>query len=154
MINIAHIHPMLVHFPIVLFFIAVGVELIVLIRGGDLIGQQCLPRIALSALVLAALAAIVAASFGDMAFDKAIDLGFPRPPLEEHEELGFTTMWFFIGLSVLHVLALWRKIPLSGAKGWVIFALGLIGIGILLVTAYHGGELVYRFGVNVLPVKP
>ena len=99
MINIAHIHPMLVHFPIVLFFIAVGVELIVLIRGGDLIGQQCLPRIALSALVLAALAAIVAASFGDMAFDKAIDLGFPRPPLEEHEELGFTTMWFFIGLS-------------------------------------------------------
>ena len=34
MINIAHIHPMLVHFPIVLFLLAVAIDFLVLLKGG------------------------------------------------------------------------------------------------------------------------
>jgi uncharacterized membrane protein len=34
------------------------------------------------------------------------------------------------------------------------FVLSLVGVVLVLVTAYYGGDLVYRIGVNVAPVKP
>lgn len=153
MIDIAHIHPMIVHFPVVFFLTAVGLELIVLARKGDLAARQCLSNTALAALVLAAVAAVVAATFGDMALDKAAGKGFPKGPLEEHEDWGMTTMTYFIIFALVQLVAWWRRIPLSGNRGWVMFALGVIGIGILIATAYHGGELVYHLGVNVDAVK-
>lgn len=154
MINIAHIHPMIVHFPIVLFLLAVGLQFLVLVRGENLAANRCLSNVALSALLLGALAAVVAAIFGDMALDKAVQLGFPKTPLEIHEELGLSTMWYFLALSAVHLFARWRQWPLAGGKGWILFVIGLGGIVLLLITAYHGGELVYRYGVNVQPVKP
>lgn len=153
MIDIAHVHPMIVHFPIVFFITALGLELIVLARKGDLAARQCLSNTALAALVLAALAAIAAASFGDMALDKALDRGFPKGPLEEHEDFGMTTMWYFAVLAVVQLVAWWRRTPLSGGRGWALFAVGLVGFGLLIATAYHGGDLVYRLGVNVAAVK-
>lgn len=153
MIDIAHIHPMIVHFPIVFFVTALGLELIVLGRRGDLTARQCLSNTALAALVLAALAAVVAASFGDMALDKAVDRGFAKGPLEEHEDLGMTTMFYFCVLALVQLVAWWRRIPLSGSRGVIFFVLGLIGFAILITTAYHGGDLVYRLGVNVEAVK-
>lgn len=154
MIDIAHIHPMLVHFPIVLLLCAVATQFLVLSRAGDLAAHRCLANVALALLLLGAVAAAAAAVFGDIALDKAINLGFPKAPLEEHEELGLTTMWLFIALSVITLLAWWRGFALRGGKGWLLFAIGLVGIALLLITAYHGGDLVYRIGVNVLPVKP
>jgi uncharacterized membrane protein len=153
MIDINHVHPMVVHFPIVLFLTAVAVEAIVLVRGGDLAARQCLPGLALAALVLGAVAAMVAASFGDIALDAAADKGFPKNPLEEHADLGMTTVVFFGALALVQITAWWRRIPLAGGRGWIVFAVGVVGIAILLDTAYHGGELVYHYGVNVDAVK-
>jgi len=154
MIDLAHIHPMLVHFPIVLLLIVVAVDFVALRRGDDLAGNQTLPSIALVLLVLGTLTAIAASSFGDIAMDEAISKGFLKPPLEEHEELGFATMWIFIGLALLRLIA-WRvHFPLTAWRGWVLFAAGVVGAGVLLVTAYHGGHLVYGLGVNVAPVHP
>ncbi len=154
MIDIAHIHPMIVHFPIVLFMCAVALQFLVLVRGGDLAEHRCLANVALATLLLGAAAAIVAAIFGDIALDHAAALGFAKAPMEDHADLGLTTMWFFIGLSAVFLFAWWRRISLVGGKGWILFFLGLVGIVLLIVTAYHGGDLVYRIGVNVLPVKP
>ncbi|VAW73005.1 hypothetical protein MNBD_GAMMA14-442 [hydrothermal vent metagenome] len=154
MIDIAHVHPMLVHFPIVLFLLAVAIDFFVLIRKGDLASKDCLPTIGLSALLLAALAAIAAATFGDIALDKAVELGFGKAPLEQHEELGLTTLWIMIGLAVWQVMARWRGMRLNASTGWIFFAISLVGTGTLLTAAYFGGELVYNLGVNVAPVQP
>lgn len=154
MINIAHIHPMLVHFPIVLILLTVGLEFLVLVRRGDLTAHRCLSNVTLATLVLAALAAIAAAVFGDIALDHAAELGYPKGPMEEHGALGFSTMWFFIVYAVLYLLAWWRRFSLAGGKGWIMFLIGVVGVILMLVTAYHGGDLVYRLGINVLPVKP
>jgi len=154
MIDLAHIHPMLVHFPIVLLLIVVAVDFVALRRNDDLAGNQTLPNIALVVLVIGALAAIAAASFGDIAMDEAIDKGFSKVSLEEHEDLGFTTMWIFIGLTVARLVA-WRvHFSLTAWRGWTLFIAGVVGAGILLLTAYHGGHLVYELGVNVTPVHP
>ncbi len=154
MIDVAHIHPMLVHFPIVLFLLAVAIEFIVLLKKGDLAAKDCLSTAALVALLLAALAAIAAASFGDIALDKAVELGFDKAPLEQHEELGFTTLWILTGLALWQTFARWRGLRLNAVMGWTFFAVSLVGIGVLLTAAYFGGELVYSLGVNVAPVHP
>ncbi len=154
MIDITHIHPMLVHFPIVLFLLAVAIDFLVLLKKGDLTSKDCLPSAGLVSLFLAALAAIVAATFGDIALDKAVELGFKVAPLERHANLGFTTLLILISLTLWQIVARWRGLRLDAGKGWAFFTLSLLGIGILLTTAYFGGELVYGLGVNVAPVHP
>lgn len=154
MIDLAHVHPMLVHFPIVLFLLGAAVEFIALARRADLAGRGCLANSGLALIVLAALAAIVTAFFGDVAFEHAVSLGFPKAPLERHEGFGYTTMWFFVVYAALHLLAWWRRFPLAGGRGWLWFIVSLAGVALVLVTAYFGGDLVYRVGVNVSPVTP
>ena len=154
MISLEHIHPMLVHFPVVLLLLAVLIDLIALSKKSDLAARSCLATTGFYALLLAALTAIAAATFGDIALDKAIEIGFDKAPLEEHEELGFTTLWMLLGLACWQLLARWRHMQLRGTTGWLFFAVALAASGVLLTAAYHGGELVYGLGVNVAPVHP
>ena len=154
MVSIALIHPMLVHFPIVLLITAVVMDIIVLLIKKDLADRQGLALIALSALLLGILSAGVAAIFGDLALDKAVSLGFPNGPLETHETLALITIAVFSFHGLLRILAVWRRYPLRGIIGWISALPGMVG-GVLLITAaYYGGELVYHLGVNVAPVLP
>jgi uncharacterized membrane protein len=154
MIDLYHIHPMLVHFPIVLFLLGAAIQLIALARRTDLSGRSCLANGAFSIFVLAAIAAAVTAFFGDVAFDHAVSLGFPQAPLDRHAIFGYTTMWFFIVYAAFYLFAWWRHVPLAGGRGWLWFVATLVGVALVLVTAYFGGDLVYRIGVNVAPVTP
>ena len=154
MISIALIHPMLVHFPIVLLITAVVMDIILLLIKKDLADRQCLPLISLSALLLGTLSAGLAAIFGDMALDRAISLGFPGGPLETHETMALITIAVFTLYCLLRLLALWRRYPLQGFSGWISALPGMVGLVLLIATAYYGGELVYHFGVNVAAVTP
>jgi uncharacterized membrane protein len=154
MIDLYHIHPMLVHFPIVLFLLGCALEFIALARRTDLAGRGCLANATLATMVLAAVAACVTAFFGDVAFDHAVAIGFPHAPLDRHALLGYTTMWFFIVYAAFYLFAWWRHVRLGGGRGWLWFVVSLAGVALVLVTAYFGGDLVYRIGVNVAPVTP
>ena len=149
MISIAMVHPMLVHFPIVLLITACSLDIIVLLIKKDLANRQCLPLVALSVLLLGTMSAGIAAIFGDIALDKAISLGFPRGPLETHETLALITIAVFSVHCLLRPLALWRRYPLRAFIGWISALPGMVGAVLLIFTAYYGGELVYHFGVNV-----
>ena len=152
MISFAIIHPMLVHFPIVFLITAVAADIILLLTKKDLAGRQCLPMIGLSALLLGTLSAGLAAIFGDIALDQAVSLGFPGGPLEIHETLALITIAVFSLQCLLRLLALWRRHPLRGFIGWSSALPGMVGVVLLIFTAYYGGELVYHFGVNVAAV--
>jgi len=154
MIDVVHIHPMLVHFPIVLYLLAVGLQFLVLLRHGDLGANSCLADSALGALLLAAAAAAVAAFFGDIALDHAVELGFPLSPLQTHASLGIVTMSLMLLLGVVHLAARWFNWNLAKGRGWGLWVIALAGVVLLIVTAYHGGDLVYRIGVNVKAITP
>lgn len=154
MISISLIHPMLVHFPIVFLTVAVAMDIIGLSIKKNLADREGLPLISLSALLLGTLSAGIAAIFGDMAFDRAVSLGFSAGPIEVHETLALITIAVFSLYCLLRLLAVWRRYSLSGLVGWLSAMLGMLGVVLLITTAYYGGELVYHFGVNVAPVIP
>jgi uncharacterized membrane protein len=149
MIPITEIHPMLVHFPIVLWMCAEVMAVIILLRGGDLSARQHWPLTAFYALLGGTLFACLAAFFGDIALDHAVAAGFPTHPLEIHQAFALTTLGIFGLHTILRLLAIWRRYALAGIRGWLAELPGLIGIVLLIITAYFGGELVYHFGVNV-----
>lgn len=110
--------------------------------------------IALSALALGTGSAGIAAIFGDIVLDKAISLGFRSGPLETHETLALITIAVFSFNCLLRLLAVWRRYPLRSWIGWLSALPGMVGLVLLVFTAYYGGELVYHFGINVLTVSP
>jgi uncharacterized membrane protein len=140
---------MLVHFPIVLWMCAEVIAVAVLLRGGDLSARQHGSLTAFYALLAGTLFAGLAAFFGDIALDHAVAAGFPTGPLEIHETFALTTLGIFILHAILRLLAIWRRYALTGIRGWLAELPGLIGIVLLICTAYLGGELVYHLGVNV-----
>ena len=149
MIPITEVHPMLVHFPIVLWICAEVMAVIILLRGGDLSARQHWPLTAFYALLGGTLFACLAAFFGDIALDHAVAAGFPTHPLEIHQAFALTTLGIFGLHAILRLLAIWRRYALAGLRGWMAELPGLIGIVLLIFTAYYGGELVYHLGVNV-----
>jgi uncharacterized membrane protein len=149
MIPITEIHPMLVHFPIVFWISAETIAVIVLLRGGDLSVRQRWPAVALYSLLAGTAFACVAALFGDIALDNAVAAGFTPGPMETHEAAAVTTLIIFGLHTALRILAIWRKYPLAGVRGWLAEMPGLVGIAGLMTTAYLGGQLVYHMGVNV-----
>jgi len=154
MLDLAHIHPMLVHFPIVLFLMVVSFDAVSLVRGQNLAARQGVPFAAMAILGAGIVLAAATAIFGDIALDAAVAKGFPEAPLERHELFGMATFWIFLGLGILRYLSAWRGISLAGQRGALYLALSLVAVAVLLTAAYFGGQLVYDLGVNVLPVHP
>ena len=152
--SIALIHPMLVHFPIVLLITAVVMDILALSIKKNLADRKGLPMTALAALLMGILTAGIAAIFGDIASDKAVSLGFPTGPLETHETLALITIAIFSIYGLLRILAVWRRYTLRGITGWIAALPGMAGFILLIATAYYGGELVYHFGVNEAAALP
>ncbi len=148
MIDLAHVHPMLVHFPLVLLPLAAALYAWTLLRGGNPFDRSCASKNLLGLLWLAALSALAAAAMGDVALDIAIDKGVPDAQLEDHEDLGFLTAWASLGLVVLQSWFYARKSESSGL-GWLMMLATLGMMGLVLTTAFFGGHLVYDLGVNV-----
>ena len=148
MIPIFEIHPMLVHFPIVLWLCAEAIAVTVLLSGGDLGARQHWPLTAFYALLAGTLFAALAAFFGDIALDHAVAAGFQAAPLETHEAFAVSTLVIFSLHSFLRLLAVWRRYVLTGIRGWMAELPGLVGIA--RKGPYRNFKsLVYNLGVNV-----
>jgi len=151
MINIAHIHPMLVHFPLALLPVALGAQLLALVKGQGLFDHRSLSSMGLSLILIAAIMAVAASFFGDIALDKAISIGVPLSLMENHEELGTLSA---VLLAVLATAEIWfyRKININRTLNIGFLIAGFVVLLLILTTAWFGGQLVYEHGVNVTPV--
>ena len=149
MIAVEYIHPMLVHFPIVLALLLAGVDLLAWLGGRPIGGRGGLAAASCALAVLAGIAAIATYAAGDAAMDIAIDKGFPEALIETHEGLGTTAA---ILLAAWALLRAWLWLRDRRLGGFMRFALVLAEAGLaglVVVTAYFGGGLVYEHGVNV-----
>jgi len=144
------IHPIVVHFPIALLCASVAFDALASRwpTGG-------LRETSLYTLLAGVMAAGLAVVTGGMEEDLAKRAGAPESVLELHEGLGQVTLVIFVVLLGLRLAMQW---------GWLkeirslTLGLGAIGIVILGLTGYWGGELVYVYGIGVktvmAPVTP
>ncbi|TKB34714.1 MAG: DUF2231 domain-containing protein [Nitrospira sp.] len=140
------IHPIVVHFPIALLCASVAFDALSLRwpTGG-------LRETSLYTLLAGVMAAGVAVVTGGMEEDLAKRAGAPESVLELHESLGQVTLVIFVVLLGLR---------LAMQLGWLkeiralSLGLGAIGIVILSLAGYWGGDLVYTYGIGVKAVMP
>ena len=149
MLSAAHIHPMLVHFPIVFVLTLAVLDVAATIAGKSVTGRSALGNASTALAVLAALFAIVTYAFGDMALDIAESTGWSSETAEIHEHLGMATTAVLVVWAAVRLFAWLRNARLPGWARTMVPLVELGGAAAVVVTAYFGGQLVYNLGVNV-----
>lgn len=140
------LHPIIVHFPIALLVTGFLVEL-----AGAILRRAWLTNAGLLFLVIGTLGTVAAARSGEAAEHEIVETEAIAPTLEEHEEGGKRTMWYFLALTAVRGTLAWRR-RFTPIVRWVFLLLWAAGLFLLAETAYHGGELVYEHGAGVAAV--
>lgn len=149
MIPIQHLHPMIVHFPIVLVLLVAAFELVATLMGKTVTGRTASGNLAVGAIVLAALASIVAIYLGDVALSYAEAAGFESGIAEIHESLGKVVAIAASIWALLRVILWWRDVRLTRPLAYLMPVVSIAGSVLIAWTAYFGGQLVFDLGVNV-----
>lgn len=149
MVPVQHIHPMLVHFPIVLIFLLAGFDLVATFLGYSVTGRTATGNASAGLAVLAALAAIATYYFGGLALDFAEAGGFSSDVAEIHESLGGMVAIAFTVWALIRAFLWFRDIRIARPVAFVFPLVAIAGVGLVVVTASYGGQLVFNLGVNV-----
>ena len=141
-----NLHPLVVHFPIALFLVGFVIDAL-----SWLLKNETLKRAGLIMVLLGALTAIPAVVTG-LAIEETIEaqieaLSGAEAALEAHEELAIPTTVVLLGAALLRLGLVVR--PRLRALLALYLAVGAVGLGMLAVTGYRGGELVYRYGAGI-----
>jgi len=142
MIDITHIHPMLVHFPIALLIAGLFSDIL-----GLFVKKEFFTRAGFYLLILGTLGAIAAVITGLMAGD-GIESGPLKDAVEMHEDAGLLTLWLAVITSAFRIILVMLKKYQGGLK---MLALVLFLATVLSVarTGFYGGELVYKHAAGV-----
>ena len=143
---IPNLHPLMVHFPMALVSLSAFFHLGALaMRGKPDCATHC-AVLAHSTLWLGAIATIPAVLFGWQAFNSVHHDDASRAAMLVHRSWALST------LAVLAALAtwdIWRSKVTARPVWW--FTTAVVGAwAMVAVTAWHGGELVYRYGLGVI----
>lgn len=138
MFSTAHIHPMLVHFPIALLCFGFFLELCYLIYRKEV----CLTRAGLYLLIGGALAAIVTVASG-LIFTPEME-GQAGAIRDTHETIAIATTIIATLAAILRIYLARQTKPLKGLATVALILYGLAAIGVM-GTGYFGGSLVYNF---------
>ena len=149
------LHPLVIHFPIALLFVAPALVLAAMVmrRNGTVMNAA-----ALVLMVIGVLASYLAVATGDAAGEVARKTAGVARVLERHEELAEATSVIFSVLTGLFALmvvgpvvvrrAVPRRVMVIASS--VFLVVYVVGLGVLTVAAHQGGRLVHEFGVRAV----
>jgi uncharacterized membrane protein len=137
-------HPRFVHFPIALSLVGVAFVVVSFVRGE--VGERWFWAGRLL-VFLGWIGALVAGVTGMIDQSRAPDLPVVRDTINSHVTVG-------IALIIVFGLALYwplkdKKLLSERAHRWGYLALLLLGVGLILLESWLGGQLVYKLGVGV-----
>ena len=139
MLNTAHLHPMIVHFPIALIMAGFLAEVLSLFFKSE----KCLSKSGFYLMILGTLAAIAAWSTGQL-FTNEPTQGAVMPVFERHETGALITMVIMIICSAFRIYLVVNRKEETMLK-WVAFGIYFLGFSAVAFTGYMGGAMVYDF---------
>ena len=143
MIDLTHLHPMVVHFPIALLLVGFSTDL-----AGLIIKREFLSQAAFYLLILGALGTIAALMSGEQAGDAITEQGLLKQAVEQHEEAAELAVWLVgITTAVRIILVVLKKY--SGILKVMAFLLFFASVIAIVRTGYYGGALVYEHAAGV-----
>jgi uncharacterized membrane protein len=139
MFNTAHLHPLLVHFPIALILTGFLADAVFLFYKKE----KCLSKTGFYLMVLGTLAAAVAYTSGQL-FANEPTQGEIVNVFERHELFAlFTLIIMGIG-SVVRIYAAVKKID-TKLMNWAVFGFYFLGALFVGLTGFMGGTMVYNY---------
>jgi len=141
--DLTHLHPMIVHFPIALLIVGFLSDLVGLFTKREFFTQA-----GFYLLVLGALGVVAAYISGSQAGGGITEEGALKQALEVHEDAATLTIWVVSTAALFRIaLVLWNKF--KGALKMVSIILFMLGVAAVARTGYYGGELVYKHAAGV-----
>jgi uncharacterized membrane protein len=135
------LHPLTVHFPIALLFTSVFFDLL-----GILTGKKHFSQTGWWLLIVGLVGGAVAAGFGMWTEEQVEATGVPEAAVDRHEAFALTTLAVFAALAVVR----WRTRTRWSSRDRVTYLIvAMVGLLLLGITGFYGGELVYRYGAGV-----
>ncbi len=138
-------HPIFVHFTVALLSLSVGLFVISHFLQGEL--RQQWETVARWNLWFGTLISLLTVGAGFYAFNTVRHDEPSHLAMQEHRNWALVTFTWFLVLAYLVYRSYQhgKRPPGTG----LLLAL-VVGAGLLLATAWHGGELVYRHGLGVM----
>ena len=138
--NQAHLHTILVHFPVVLLPVALIVLLV-----GDRLRSRAVLAVAFSLLALSASFAVPAFLLGEGAEEIVEHLqGVSEEHIEQHEEVAEVSLWLVLSTGILSIgglIGLAKSFSRQSLLNFVVIILSLVTSVMLSYTAYLGGQI-------------
>lgn len=140
-----NLHPLIIHFPIVLVLLAALVDLVQLLRP-----QSSRGRLAAVLYLLGAISAVVAFFTGRAASLEVFTPGMAHGLVAEHRRWALVTTAFLVGVALVRGVAQVAGRGRSRVDRLVFAALALSAAILVQQTAERGARLVYQQGVGVV----
>lgn len=142
MFDITHLHPMIVHFPIVLIITGFLAEVLYLFYKKE----SWLSKAGFSLMILGTLAAVTAYLTGKL-FTSPQTEGDIAGIYELHTTGALITLIVMSVVSLIRIYAVLKQREES--LKWVIFFLYMIGAASVSFTAFIGGWMVYGYMLGI-----
>ena len=137
-------HPRFVHFPIALSLVGVAFVAVSFVRRD---GSERWFWAGWLLVFLGWIGALVAGVTGMIDQSRAPDLPVVRDTINSHITVGIALI-IVLGLALYWPLKD-KKLLSESAHRWGYLALLLLGVGLILLESWLGGQLVYKLGVGV-----
>ncbi len=136
-----NLHPFLIHFPIALLTSSFVFDL-----AGILTNRKSLNDAGWWTMLFGMLGLTAAVVTGLLAEKSVVVSATAQEHFESHQQIAFVVA------GIYATLFLWRianKGNLPANWRWWFLGIALLGVAGIWICAWHGGEMVYRFGVGV-----
>ena len=146
MINIIpNYHPIFVHFTVAMLIVAAAIHLLSHFMPNSELRNQ-LTVVARWNLWIGVVFTLITVAAGWYAYNTVSHDAPSHIAMAEHRNWAMATLALFLGVAGWEY-SLYRH---GKNKGWLFTGLLAIAAALLLSTAWHGGELVYRYGLGVM----
>ena len=138
-----NIHPMIIHFPIALWYMAVLFELSFLF-----LTTSWLRNTTTGLYILGAAGSLASYLSGKQAIDIVSVPMQAELIAGNHADWAYYTVIYFMAYSAFRLFLFWKRWDKIKAVAILMFLLGLTGIGLITKTSELGARLVYEYGVG------